>query len=91
MWHASSANHRPEVCRHHAHAALEGVGAEGVGQWIEDNTASRGAYHLRRRISEAEAKEIGDFANPCDIRGTPDAKRRLLAVKRYLPVGWIPE
>lgn len=62
--------------------ALEGVGDAALGEWSEDGTHGRGVYHLRRRLSEAEAQHVNAV---CDIRGTEDERRRLRALLRDAP------
>lgn len=59
--------------------ALVGVGDVDLGQW-EDFTGY--AFHLRRRLSEAEAELVGDVV---DVRGTPEALRRFEVMKPFLP------
>ena len=58
---------------------LQGVGSAALGEW--DEWTGR-AYHIRRRLSEREAKATGPVV---DIRGTPEAKARIDRVARYLP------
>lgn len=60
--------------------ALAGVGDAGLGQWGE---CSGYAYHLRRRLTAAEQAGIGGAK---DIRGTPEAEKRYLAVRKFLPL-----
>jgi len=61
---------------------LRGVGDAALGEWDERGEM---AYHVRRRLTEAEASRIGPVV---DVRGTPDAQRRFERVQRYLPAGW---
>ena len=60
---------------------LEGYGDEAAGTWQE----MRGrTFHLRRRLAPAEASLVGPVI---DVRGTPEAARRLLAVEKYVRQG----
>lgn len=61
-----------------ATAALEGVGDKSR-QWME---FSGYAYHLRRRLTESEAANIGEAV---DIRGTPEAMERFARISDVLP------
>jgi hypothetical protein len=38
-------------------------------------------FHLRRRLSEDEASLVGPVI---DVRGTPEAARRVMAVERWV-------
>lgn len=62
--------------------ALTGVGDEKLGQWEE---WSGRAFHVRRRLSPVEQAKVGDVL---DIRGTPEANRRLAPVRHMLPAGY---
>lgn len=63
-------------------AALHGLGDSALGEWHE---SSEIAYHIRRRLSVLEQKEVGPVI---DIRGTDEARRRLAKVRQWVPVGW---
>jgi hypothetical protein len=65
--------------RYAALAALTGVGNAQLGQWEEYTDT---AYHVRRRLSRDEQKQVGDAM---DIRGTPEAVERYSSIERYLP------
>lgn len=56
-----------------AFAALLDVGSALLGQWEEDRPK---AYHLRRRLTAAEAENV----RVRDIRNTPEAMDRLRAM-----------
>ena len=64
-----------------AFTILEGVGDESLGTWFQ---MSPGIFHLRRRLSADEASLIGPVV---DVRGTPEAARRLLAVEKFVRRG----
>lgn len=66
------------ICARRAVRALAGLGDPDAGQWRE---WSGFAFHLRRRLSVAEAAEVGEVL---DIRGTPEAARRARALGRHL-------
>jgi hypothetical protein len=78
VWHASAAAHRPYIPQARlevaVYALLEGYGAPEAGEWLE-RTAK--AVHLRRRLSAAEEARVGPVV---DVRGTPEARRRVAAV-----------
>lgn len=82
MWHASVSSQRlhlpDEELRHIALDVLKGLGDANLGQWDERGA---GAFHMRRRLSDAEAELVGPVV---DIRGTEEAGRRLLAVRDQL-------
>lgn len=59
---------------------LSGIGDAAAGEWWEVGDI---AMHLRRRLTTGEAALVGPV---CDVRGTPDAERRLRAMWPYLPV-----
>jgi hypothetical protein len=61
-----------------AFAALAGVGDADLGEYEE---ATGRAFHLRRRLSAAEAELVGPVI---DVRGTPEGERRLEAMRRFL-------
>lgn len=84
MWHASVSGFglSSETLRAAALRVLAGVGNETVGQWEERGSK---AYHVRRRLTDDEAKRVGGV---CDIRGTPEALQRFERMRRYLPPGW---
>ncbi len=88
MWHASIAYHGRRgapIADHLARAerALRGVG-DTDHEWVERGTI---AMHLRRRLSFAERSATGLVMR--DIRGTPEADRRLAAVRQWLPAGYV--
>lgn len=83
MWHASAAGigrrpHKLEL-RGQALIALAGVGDKSLGEWHE---WSGYAYHVRRRLSVEEQKQVGDAL---DCRGTEEGAKRLLAISHQLP------
>jgi hypothetical protein len=86
VWHASAAPMRGipvrDVLRNIALAALRGVGDPTLGEW-EEWTGR--AFHVRRRLSAAEQRRVGDVV---DIRGTPEVEQRLARVRHLLPAGW---
>lgn len=69
----------PEGQRLKALQVLSGIGDADAGEWWERGEI---ATHLRRRLTVAEAEDVGTV---CDVRGTEDARRRLLAMWRHLP------
>lgn len=82
VWHASAAPSPGwpigrESLRKFALDALEGIGDAGRGEW-EEWTGY--AFHIRRRLSAQEQEPIGEAI---DIRGTPEARRRLRGVFEY--------
>lgn len=85
VWHASvAARSLPirSVLEREAERALAGVGDASLGEW-RDRTGR--AFHIRRRLTVAEALRTGPVE---DIRGTPDARERAQAVAgmlRYAP------
>lgn len=84
MWHASAAKagSGEDALRAIVEHALNGYGDAATGEWRE---WSGRAYHLRRRLTAQEARRIGPTI---DVRGTPEAVRRMNKVRRYLPPGW---
>jgi len=84
VWHASAASGfdgliYPETeLRRFALESLEGVGDASLGEW-EEWTGY--AFHIRRRLSAEEQEPIGEVV---DIRGTPEARRRLERVMQYV-------
>jgi hypothetical protein len=73
VWHASLMARAPlgrkEMLRM-ANRVLDGVGDPRRGEWVEIGRA----LHLRRRLSAAEAAIVGPVV---DVRGTPEAARRV--------------
>jgi hypothetical protein len=67
------------IMRRFAFDALQGVGDNARGQWQEWTGTY---YHLRRRLSSKEQKQIGEAI---DIRGTEEAIQRRSTVQCYLP------
>jgi hypothetical protein len=65
-----------------ARRALVGVGDPILGEWSEWTGR---AVHVRRRLSEVEATQVGPVV---DVRGTEEALRRLRPVAHLLPAGW---
>lgn len=63
------------MCARRADAELAGLGEAAAGEWRE----WRGVYHLRRRLSAAEAVAVGPVR---DIRATAEARARLRALPR---------
>jgi hypothetical protein len=58
--------------------ALKGVGLASI-QWEQDRP---GAYHIRRRLTEAEVQIVGDVV---DLRGTAEGAERLKLALPHLP------
>ncbi|HYT08968.1 MAG TPA: hypothetical protein VEL77_15090 [Rugosimonospora sp.] len=69
--------------RKQAFLTLEGVGDEQKGQW-EEHGQDLKAYHLRRRLSDAEQKLAGGLVD-VDIRNSPEYGIRRAAMQPYLP------
>jgi hypothetical protein len=86
VWHASTAAHgfaaSVETLQAAALRALDGVGDPALGEWQEWTGR---AYHVRRRLTPAEAEPVGLVV---DVRGTFDAEKRLARVGRWLPPRW---
>lgn len=86
MWHASIAPRgivlAEGTLHRYALAALVGVGDARLGEFEE---YSGRAFHLRRRLSSEEQLLVGEVV---DVRGTPEAERRLRPVRHLLPAGW---
>ena len=61
-----------------ARHALYGVGAAEVGEWVKRGS---GVFHLRRRLTIAEAKLVGPVV---DVRRTREGQRRYAAVRPIL-------
>jgi hypothetical protein len=81
VWHASvAARSLPirAVLERQAERELAGAGDASLGEWREWSGA---AFHIRRRLSEAEERRTGPVA---DIRRTPEAARRAEAVGAML-------
>ena len=66
------------ACARRAVAVLDGLGDPAAGEWTEWSGL---ALHLRRRLAADEAARVGPVR---DIRGTPEAQRRVRALGRYL-------
>jgi hypothetical protein len=60
-----------------AYDLLKGYG-DGSAEWTDMPGRT---FHLRRRLSSAEASLVGPVI---DVRGTPEAARRLAAVERWI-------
>jgi hypothetical protein len=86
VWHASIAPQgvvlAEATLRRYAYVALTGVGDSKLGEYEE---FSGRAFHLRRRLSLVEQADVGHVI---DVRGTPEAERRLRPVRHLLPAGW---
>ncbi len=71
MWHASIAAHhyRPSYSEldYLARRALDGVGDAQRGEWIERTDR---AFHIRRRLAEAEESRVGPVI---DIRDSQES------------------
>lgn len=65
--------------RHLAEKALWGVGDARLGEWIATRPM---AVHLRRRLSAAEAADVGPVR---DLRGTIEGWARYDAIAHTLP------
>lgn len=78
VWHASVASQRGIPIRSMLEAEavrqLAGVGDPSLGEWRE---WSGRAFHIRRRLSEAEQRRVGPVV---DVRGTSEAARRASAL-----------
>ena len=78
VWHASAATRGgipiPEILEREALRQLAGVGDPMLGEWREWTGR---AFHIRRRLTEAEQQRTGPVA---DIRRTPEALRRAVAI-----------
>jgi hypothetical protein len=92
VWHASAApapgGFAPTAetrCRRAALAALDGVGDAELGEWHQWSGA---AYHVRRRLSVEEQRSVGDVV---DVRGTPEAARRLARIPTWVLAQIPPE
>ena len=83
MWHASVAPMRLVLPDHTldelAHDVLGGVGDATAGEWKEKPLA---AFHLRRRLTVAEARQVGPVL---DVRTKHEGWRRWQAMQRHLP------
>jgi hypothetical protein len=85
VWHASAASQSQgfalgeATLRRYALKALDGVGDADLGEWFEMGDK---AFHVRRRLTETEARKVGPVI---DVRGTPEADRRLVFVRRLIP------
>lgn len=88
MWHASAAPWPTSllalrgILEPWADRALDGVGDASLGEWREWTGR---AVHVRRRLSDLEARKVGPVI---DIRGTDEAERRLARVRHRLPPGY---
>ena len=69
------------LARAAAHKALNGRGDEKLGEWEEWGQT---AFHLRRRLSDAERKLAGGI-EVRDIRGTPEQIERETVVASEVP------
>jgi hypothetical protein len=80
VWHASVAGPAlaDRVKRMLALKSLRGVGQEAL-QWEE---GGRIAYHVRRRLTPAEAAMVGEVR---DLRGTDEGQQRFERIKPVLP------
>lgn len=87
MWHASvaparGAQYGNDTLRKIAIQALAGVGDAAAGEWEEIGAV---AFHLRRRLTEAEALLVGPVI---DVRGTRDGQHRCARIQRYVARSW---
>lgn len=80
VWHASGCGWSDIESQTIALSALRGVGDASLGEWRE--RGSRGIYHVRRRLTDAERVTVGDVR---DIRGTPEEAQRMGALFAALP------
>lgn len=80
VWHASGCERDDLGSQTIALTALSGVGDARLGEWRE--RGNRGIVHVRRRLSDTERGVVGDAR---DIRGTPEAARRMVALLADLP------
>ena len=79
MWHVSVGGDGDRAGRRlKAATLLVGVGDAAQGEWWEHSAI---ATHLRRRLTEEEAAMVGPVV---DVRGTPEAKRRVASVQPYV-------
>ncbi len=81
VWHVSVGRGSKADARLKALQVLAGVGDAALGEWDEEGEI---AYHVRRRLTAEEAADIGVV----DVRGTPEAQRRFVAMRPFLPSGW---
>lgn len=58
---------------------------EGVGQGPDDLEWTEKCLHVRRAISDGEAKIVGPAV---DVRGTDEARERWAKVRYFLPKEW---
>lgn len=81
MWHVSTAAHQlplgRDLLERHAVRVLDGYGDPAAGEWREWTGA---AFHIRRRLTAAEAQRVGPVL---DVRRTDEARRRAAAL------GWL--
>lgn len=84
MWHTSVSGFglSDETLRAKALRVLDGVGDAELGQWEERGPK---ALHIRRRLSDEEAKRVGGVL---DVRGTAEGYKRFDRMRPYLPPGW---
>ena len=61
-----------------AYDLLDGYGDAAAGEWTQ---MPGRIFHLRRRLSPSEASLVGPVV---DVRGTPEAARRIAAVRRWV-------
>jgi hypothetical protein len=85
VWHASVAAHgqipySASVLFQFGEAALAGVGDATLGEWREVGDV---AVHLRRRLSDAEARIVGPVV---DVRRTAEGRRREQRMRSFVPV-----
>jgi hypothetical protein len=78
VWHASVSGFSRQACRYKALQALDGVGDEKLGQWEE---IGEKAVHVRRRLTDDEAKMVGGVR---DIRGTQEARAIVERLRKEL-------
>lgn len=65
-----------------AETALDGIGDRTLGEWREVGEV---AVHLRRRLTPLEIAG-SDIGAVVDVRGQPEAARRIAALQPFLSV-----
>lgn len=85
MWHVSIGGVHERVRRGRALQVLAGVGDATLGEWWEHAAI---ASHLRRRLSEPEARAVGPVI---DVRGSAEGRSRVEAMGLWLPPAMLEE
>lgn len=67
-----------------ARDVLFGYGDASAGEWVEDRPR---AFHLRRRLTSAEQRHVGDAL---DCRNSEEGRMRYEAIKTFLPEAALP-